>query len=301
MPRRPLPWIKLWFDIIGDPKMAQLSAIEKWCWVGILLLAGQSPVRGKLMLSDAKPMSENDIYRSLRLSPKERKLLKTCISKMTNMDSLKWNNGCLEVIHFKDRQEVFESDLINYHKKKGAELTPDKLLKTPELTPDLLQKEGEGRGERKIPPLSKDKGGHTKQTDPIVNEIFSEMRRFLGYPEEVRGGSLSAPTDSRKEIEKTEVRDPGSLTPGEKTKAKDPIPNYGKEGNAIKRMLTRGFTREEILACWKGKVSQRGGEFVSMTWVNEDIGKKGVTNGADKKHKPLTKGKQGRNIRGPLR
>ena len=53
----------------------------------------------------------------------------------------------------------------------------------------------------------------------------------------------------------------------------DPIPNYGKEGQAIKRMLTRGFTREAIVLCWKGKVSQRGGEFASMTWVNEDIGK----------------------------
>ena len=257
MPRghRPLPWIKLWFDIIGDPKMAQLSAAEKWCWVGILLLAGQSPMRGKLMLSDTKTMNENDISKALKLSPKERKALKKCVFKMTEMDSLKLNNGCFEVLHFKDRQEVFESDFIDYHKK----LTPDKLLKTPELIPDKLLKEGEGRREKKITPLSKDKGGRTKQTDPTINEIFSEMRIFLGYPEEVRG--------------------PGSLTPGEKKEAKDPIPNYGKEGTAIKRMLTRGFTREEILACWKGKVSQRGGEFVSMTWVNEDIGKKGAKTG----------------------
>ena len=119
-----------------------------------------------------------------------------------------------------------------------------------------------------------------KKEASIVLGIFSEMRRFLGYPED-------------------KVCGPGSPTPGEKKEAKvcggeavpaleessagdarskrekgaiDPIPNYGKEGKAIKRMLTRGFTREEILACWKGKVSQRGGEFISMTWVNEDIG-----------------------------
>lgn len=54
----------------------------------------------------------------------------------------------------------------------------------------------------------------------------------------------------------------------------DPIPHYGKEGKAIKRMLSRGFTREEIMSCWKEKVAKRGGEFVSMFWVNEDIGKK---------------------------
>lgn len=79
-----------------------------------------------------------------------------------------------------------------------------------------------------------------KKTDSQVAEIFAEMRATFGYPD------------------KTE---------------KDPIPSYGKEGQAIKRMLARGFTREEVIGCWKQKVDARGGEFVSMTWVNEDIGK----------------------------
>lgn len=55
----------------------------------------------------------------------------------------------------------------------------------------------------------------------------------------------------------------------------DPVPSPGKEAAAIKRMLVRGLSWEAIFACWKGKVSERGGDFVSMTWVNEDIGKKG--------------------------
>jgi len=81
---------------------------------------------------------------------------------------------------------------------------------------------------------------NSSKRDSVVSEIFAEMRAYLGYPEK---------TDQ------------------------DPIPSYGKEGQAIKRMLTRGFTREAIVECWKAKVSQRGGEFVSMVWVNEDIGK----------------------------
>ncbi len=85
------------------------------------------------------------------------------------------------------------------------------------------------------------KGARKKRADPIVNEIFTEMRTYLGYPDKVK---------------------------------EDPIPSYGKEGQAIKRMLARGFTHREILDCWRDKVSQRGGEFVSMTWVNQDIGKK---------------------------
>ena len=90
----------------------------------------------------------------------------------------------------------------------------------------------------------KEKGTGTakkRSTPQPVLDIFDDMKAYLGFP---------GKTD------------------------KDPIPNYGKEGQFIKKMLARGFTREEILACWKDKVSQRGGDFVSMVWVNEDIGKK---------------------------
>lgn len=71
--------------------------------------------------------------------------------------------------------------------------------------------------------------------------LIAQMQRYLGFPEK---------TD------------------------KDPIPNPAKEAGFIKKMLARGFTRDDILTCWKSKVDRRGGEFVSMTWVNEDIGKK---------------------------
>ncbi len=137
-------------------------------------------------------------------------------------------------------------------------------------------------------------GARTKRADPIVDGIFAEMRKHLGYsgPEKVCGGE-ALPAMEENQAKTADRR--------------DPIPNYGKEGRAIKRMLTRGFTREEILACWKGKVSQRGGEFVSMTWVNEDIRSKGGADGADKKRPgpsggPLREAKQAkRDIRAPLR
>ncbi|GAH72589.1 unnamed protein product, partial [marine sediment metagenome] len=71
--------------------------------------------------------------------------------------------------------------------------------------------------------------------------LIAQMQRHLGFPEK---------TD------------------------KDPIPNPAKEAQFIKKMLARGFTRDDILTCWKRKVDQRGGEFVSLVWVNEDIAKK---------------------------
>ncbi|MFA5429867.1 MAG: hypothetical protein WC329_01755 [Candidatus Omnitrophota bacterium] len=70
--------------------------------------------------------------------------------------------------------------------------------------------------------------------------IFAEIQKFMGFPDK---------TD------------------------KDPIPNYGKEAKAIDTMLKRNYTEAEILDFWKKKVMARGGDYVSMVWVNEDIGK----------------------------
>lgn len=53
---------------------------------------------------------------------------------------------------------------------------------------------------------------------------------------------------------------------------KDPIPNHGKEAKAIARMLQRGYSEDDICYAWKQKVLLRG-EYVSMVYVNEDIGK----------------------------
>jgi hypothetical protein len=65
----------------------------------------------------------------------------------------------------------------------------------------------------------------------------------------------------------------------EKT-ANDPVPAPAREAAAISRMLKRGFTWDDIFELWKSKVLNRK-EFVSMTWVNEDIGK-GAGNGANR-------------------
>jgi len=237
--RRPLPWIKLWFEMLGDPKMMRLSIAERGCWDGILLLAGQSPVRGKLMVTDTTPMSIADMARALSLNSYEIRHLRSCISKMIELKSLKWNSdNCLEVINFSKRQDRYPSDFEDYHKK-----APGKLLNSSELPPEKLRKEGEERGERKdveeeVTPKPNGSGARKKRADSEMAQIMNEMKQHLGYPDRCK---------------------------------EDPIPSYGREGQAIKRMLTRGFTREEILACWRSKVSQRGGEFVSMTWVNQDI------------------------------
>ena len=305
MGRKRLPWIKLWVDILSDPKMARLSVAERGCWDGILLLAQQSPIRGKLMLTDTQPMTIKDIAKAQRLTSRETGVLKSCISKMTELGSIRSNNnGALEITHFIERQEKYPSDVENHRKqprddpgmtqgiprddpataqeikkpqKKSvlkSDVTtkstqqnppnaPDKLLINSENIAEKLpidQRERKRGGDSNSPLLRK--GARNIRADPIVNDIFSEMRAFLGYPEKTKKIKVCG-GDAVPAIEES-----SAMT----ADRRDPIPNYGKEGKAIKRMLTRGFTRDEILDHWKSKVSQRG-EYVSMFWVNEDIGK----------------------------
>lgn len=115
-----------------------------------------------------------------------------------------------------------------------------------------------------IPPdkddrVSKPSKEHTEEEVKIAHKLsrnpnIAEMQKFLGFPE--------------------------PNYPRRFKSDKDPIPNPAKEAGFIGKMKKRGFSWEEIFGLWKEKVVSRNGEFVSMQWVNEDIGKKGGKHGA---------------------
>jgi hypothetical protein len=146
-------------------------------------------------------------------------------------------------------QEFVDSVELVYKKRNETKPErPNSVEKTPIPVTEMGVSDNENTQSKvKETIYSSKEGQHKAQSqekkereNSVVTGIYAEMRSYLGFPDKL---------------------------------TQDPIPSYGKEGQAIKRMLTRGFTREAIVACWKSKVSQRGGEFVSMTWVNEDIGK----------------------------
>lgn len=98
---------------------------------------------------------------------------------------------------------------------------------------------------------------NTQKLSP--NPKIAEMQKHLGYPEPNFVCRLDA-------------------------HGKDPIPNPAKEAMFIKKMEARGFDWDkDIWSQWCFKVTSRGGEFVSMQWVNEDIGKE-RGNGAHRGH-----------------
>ena len=193
MPKR-FPWIKLWFDALGDPKMRRLTIAERGCWDCILLLAGQSPIRGKLMLTPDVPMTLEDIALAIGLREDERPLLESAVEKLIYLDCLYWNEGALTVTHFKTRQEVYPSDFKDYH----SDETPSKLQNNSSITPPKVLKEERGKKkeersrreiQRKEAEAEEDAGSSTtsriftlyeQEIGLITPNIAEQIKDFLG-------------------------------------------------------------------------------------------------------------------------
>ncbi len=133
----------------------------------------------------------------------------------------------------------WDKGCINHQLLKELSIQPLSKSSTHGLSKNTTPPDTNSRLLNKDKEILKKESVHTPKLSS--NPSIARMQRFLGFPE------------------KTAI---------------DPVPNPGKEAMFIKKMLKRGFTEEQIFKCWEAKVDDRS-EFVSMVWVNEDIGKKG--------------------------
>lgn len=188
MPRRRYPWVKLWFDDLGDAGMRQLTMAEKGCWWGMKILAGKSPERGKLQFSSGLPMTTDQIAQALGLPLDERPILDSTIKKMTNLGELHANSECLVIVNWKSEQEVYPSDFEDYHgqaKKPesssgeepsvatgaSASLFPDIFLESSALTPDTLLKDERGKKKEERRKTKETLGRNTRDTVQPLSEV----------------------------------------------------------------------------------------------------------------------------------
>lgn len=63
-----LPWVKLWNDLLSDSTIQTWPPTQRWCWVGALLIASQSPTPGQLTDSSGDPLTVADISSLLNVS-----------------------------------------------------------------------------------------------------------------------------------------------------------------------------------------------------------------------------------------
>lgn len=59
-------WIKLWTqESLYGSISKELQPDERWCWIGVLLLAGDSPEAGKLLIAPGIPWEDSQIAKAL--------------------------------------------------------------------------------------------------------------------------------------------------------------------------------------------------------------------------------------------
>lgn len=124
---RSLPWCRLHVEMPRDYKIRRLDARHRWLWVVLLCLAGESRVRGVLLVGD-EPMSDREIADAAALSTSVTTSGLAAIEAagMIYHD----DRGAWVVTNWNDRQRESDNDRTNAErsrkhreKKRNADAT----------------------------------------------------------------------------------------------------------------------------------------------------------------------------------
>jgi hypothetical protein len=108
-----LPWIRVYTELLHDPKMRRLTTIQKWIWVGMMLMAGDAPERGKLKIADGLPFTNADLSAALDLdlTNDEYGEMEIALEKFTELKMIEIDeSGTIIIRNFEKRQYDSPSD-----------------------------------------------------------------------------------------------------------------------------------------------------------------------------------------------
>lgn len=107
-----MPWVKLWTEMLDDVKLAELTDVQKWRFVQLVLLAGECDAAGALVTGDSR-MTHAQIAWKLRC---DKNLLDSDIEKLVEV-GLITDDGVVQVAKFAERQGPTQEE----KRKKWAE------------------------------------------------------------------------------------------------------------------------------------------------------------------------------------
>ena len=99
------PWIKLWVELLDDPKYLDLAPAQQAVWVNLLLATARSPQPGRMLRPNGKPMSPEQVRASVRahaMSPGE---FAATLEELESMGMVGWESGALVITHWRQRQD----------------------------------------------------------------------------------------------------------------------------------------------------------------------------------------------------
>ena len=127
MPRPIRPWFRFYVEATHDMKLRRLTPAHRWLWVAVLSATRESPIQGKLMLSDSLAIDDLMLsdYAGMRLQDvkKGMKLL-----QQLGLIELDESLGAWSVPRWSDRQ--YESDNVTKRTAKHRSQERDRNVPT---------------------------------------------------------------------------------------------------------------------------------------------------------------------------
>lgn len=148
-------WVKLYTDTPMDPKVRNMDAEQRWCWVGILCLAGRcdnGTLSGRLEVCEGVPMDDDGIADFLKV-PHECWL--SARERMLKLGMLQEVDGFLVVAHFPKRQAPSDPTASNRMRKlreRSKDVTRNVTRNKERMLRVEAEAEAEYRGEGEAPP-----------------------------------------------------------------------------------------------------------------------------------------------------
>lgn len=133
-----MPWLRLYNEIRNDAKIkriARLTGQSKFMlvgvWVTILVLANESPRRGKLLISNDIPMTYDDILDELGIDAETFRII---WDSFIDMEMISANEGVYEVANWDKRQFASDNVAARMRKSRAKKRNGDKPLRNGDVT-----------------------------------------------------------------------------------------------------------------------------------------------------------------------
>ncbi|PMQ02385.1 MAG: hypothetical protein CBR30_01715 [Dictyoglomus sp. NZ13-RE01] len=113
-------WLRLYTEITRDRKIRRLPISYRWIWIAILCMAKESPIEGKLLLSEHLPITVEDISDEAQVPVEE---VKKAIEVFKEQYMLHEEDNVLVVTNWNKRQYVSDSSserVKRYREKKKS-------------------------------------------------------------------------------------------------------------------------------------------------------------------------------------
>lgn len=233
----PMPWIKLYTEILDDVKLAGLTDAQKWRFVQLILLAAECDAAGAIVTSDSR-MTHADISWRLRVNIEE---LGKDITAMVKSGLIKDTKGAIDILKFAERQGPTQ-EIKREQWRKRQQARRNRAIVTVESPVSHAETQGVEEEEDKI-----------KEEEKEIEKNPAPTTSILPFLAKWTGKIVAIPSDQIDKVEQIACLREG----------------YGDEvvGPVIQREFKRWITTPRK----DGKGNYKATNFGWVTWAQEAL------------------------------